>query len=137
MDSRLNYAHIAKQVVLDYAEFYAQGGLTSLQPACDDERQRYLLLDIGWYDKKYIHNATIHLDVRDHKIWIQHDDTEEGVATDLLEAGVPKEDIVLGFQPQELRKYTEFADVPNPKPLSTTPQPKFYEIQDTPVAAFA
>ncbi len=32
------------------------------------------------------------------KIWIQCDDTEEDVATDLLEAGVPKEDIVLGFR---------------------------------------
>ncbi|HEY9800413.1 MAG TPA: element excision factor XisI family protein [Leptolyngbyaceae cyanobacterium] len=25
-----------------------------------------------------------------HKIWIQYDDTEEGIATDLLQAGVTK-----------------------------------------------
>ena len=35
--------------------------------------------------------------------------TEEGIATDLLEAGVPKEDIVLAFQPPDVRRFTEFA----------------------------
>jgi hypothetical protein len=35
----------------------------------------------------------------DNKIWIQQDETEDGIASDLLEAGVPKEDIVLGFRP--------------------------------------
>ena len=40
----------------------------------------------------------IHLEIINDKIWIKNDDTERGVATDLLEAGVPKEQIVLGFQ---------------------------------------
>jgi hypothetical protein len=35
--------------------------------------------------------------------------TEDGIATDLLEAGVPKEDIVLAFHAPEMRPYTEFA----------------------------
>ena len=34
---------------------------------------------------------------------------EEGIATALLAAGVPKEDIVLAFHSPEKRKYTEFA----------------------------
>ena len=45
----------------------------------------------------------------DHKLWIQHDGTEEGVALDLVAAGIPKEQIVLGFRPLSERKYTEFA----------------------------
>ena len=51
----------------------------------------------------------IHLDIIDGKIWIQRDGTEHGIATDLLEAGVPKEHIVLGFKSPEMRQYTEFA----------------------------
>ena len=39
----------------------------------------------------------------------KYDDTEEGVATDLLEAGVPKEDIVLGFRHPKVRQHTGFA----------------------------
>ncbi|MFS0516830.1 element excision factor XisI family protein [Nostoc sp. UIC 10607] len=45
----------------------------------------------------------------DGKIWIQLDGTEEGVATELVRAGILKARIVLGFQSEELRKDSEFA----------------------------
>ncbi len=45
----------------------------------------------------------------DGKVWIQHDGTEEGIANDLVAAGVPKAHIILGFKAPEIRKYTEFA----------------------------
>jgi hypothetical protein len=51
----------------------------------------------------------MHLDLIGDKIWIQYDDTEEEIATDILEAGVPKEDIVLGFCHPKIREYTGFA----------------------------
>ncbi|MFM6307282.1 MAG: element excision factor XisI family protein, partial [Dolichospermum sp.] len=35
--------------------------------------------------------------------------TEVGIANELVELGVPKEDIVLGFQLPSVRKYTDFA----------------------------
>jgi hypothetical protein len=108
MDSRLNYAELAKKVILEYAAFYARGGITTLHPVFDEQRQSYVLLDFGWQDDRYLHHATIHLEIIDGKIWIQQDDTEEGLATDLLEVGVPPEDIVLGFRPPEVRPYTGF-----------------------------
>ncbi|NER33043.1 MAG: XisI protein [Oscillatoria sp. SIO1A7] len=43
------------------------------------------------------------------KIWIQRDGTEDGMATELAAAGIPKEQIVLAFHPPELRQYTEYA----------------------------
>jgi hypothetical protein len=67
-----------------------------------------LVLDIGWNDDNYLHATPIHINFIDGKIWIQYDDTEEGVATDLLAAGIPKEDIVLGFRHPNVRQYTEF-----------------------------
>jgi hypothetical protein len=41
-------------------------------------------------------------------IYIEEDWTEEGIATELLREGVPKEDIVLAFYDPETRKLTEF-----------------------------
>ncbi len=61
------------------------------------------------YGDKYLHATPIHIDLIQEKIWIQYDDTEEGVATDLLEAGIPREDIVLGFRHPKVRPYTSFA----------------------------
>jgi hypothetical protein len=109
MDSRLDYAEISKRVLKDHFNFYQRLGFSAIRPLFDDVQQSYMLLDIGWYGKKYIHNATIHLEVINGKVWVQHDDTEAGVALKLLEHGVPREDIVLGFQPPEMRQYTEFA----------------------------
>ncbi len=53
----------------------------------------------------------IHIDIINGKIWIQCDFTEEGVANELVELGVPKTDIVLGFRSPHMRQFTGFASV--------------------------
>ncbi len=108
MDTRLSYPATIRAILRDYAEYCRQGGVT-LRKLFDDEHKSYMLLKIDWQDKKYIHRSPIHMEVIDGKIWIQHDDTEDGVADDLLRAGVPREDIVLGFRHPEMRIHTGFA----------------------------
>lgn len=46
-----------------------------------------------------------------YKIWVQQNMTEMRVGQKLMDRGVAKEDIVLGFQAPEMRKYTDFAAV--------------------------
>jgi hypothetical protein len=52
---------------------------------------------------------TVYVRIRDGKFWIEEDWTEEGIATELVRAGVPKEDIVLAFHDPKTRQYTDFA----------------------------
>jgi hypothetical protein len=54
-------------------------------------------------------DCVVHIEIIDGKVWIQEDGIEHGIATDLERAGIPKSDIVLGFQPPEVRPYTEYA----------------------------
>jgi hypothetical protein len=108
MDTRLDYPQIIKQILLDYADYYTKGGV-KVRTLIDESQKSYMLLEIGWYDDEYVHNSPIHIEIINDKIWIQNDDTEEGVATDLLAAGVPREHIVLGFRPPSIRPDTEFA----------------------------
>ena len=49
------------------------------------------------------------MDIKDGKVWIQHDGTEDGIAEELVEAGVPREHIVLAFHPPDVRKHTPYA----------------------------
>lgn len=58
---------------------------------------------------KRITGMTVYSRIRDGKFWIEEDWTENGIATDLLREGVPKEDIVLAFHEPKMRQYTEFA----------------------------
>ncbi|MBW4572222.1 XisI protein [Tolypothrix sp. VBCCA 56010] len=75
----------------------------------DIERDRYQLVYVGWRESKRLYGTVLHLDIIDGKIWIQQDGTEVGIANQLVELGVPKQDIVLGFDPPKMRHYTEFA----------------------------
>ena len=50
-----------------------------------------------------------HVQIIAGKIWIQRDGIEDGITEELVAAGVPQSDIVLGFQPPEVRPYTAYA----------------------------
>jgi hypothetical protein len=58
---------------------------------------------------KRCYGVVLHIDIIDGKIWIQQDGTELGSANELVELGVPRQDIVLGFDTPNLRQYTDFA----------------------------
>ena len=66
-------------------------------------------LYVGRDNFKRVHGALLDLDIIDGKIWIQRDGTEDGIATDLLAAGIPKDKIVLAFYSEEIRQHSEFA----------------------------
>ena len=64
---------------------------------------------MGWLRDKTIYGCVIHLDIKNEKIWLQYNGTEIDIAEELVELGVPKTDIVLGFQPPYRSQYTDYA----------------------------
>ena len=44
--------------------------------------------------------------LKDGKIYVEEDWTKEGIANELMRAGVPASDIVLSFNPPDLRNET-------------------------------
>lgn len=109
MDTRTEYRELVQQVLDEYTRVpYAHGDIT-IETIFDTQADRYLLMTVGWDGPRRVHGCLVHIDIHQGKIWIQRDGTEEGIATVLVNAGVPKEQIVLGFQPAEIRRYTEFA----------------------------
>jgi len=109
MDTRLKYQSLIKDILNEYAKYKPAFGEIDSRVSFDDEHGTYAMLQVGWNGDEYVHGAVIHVDIIEDKIWIQYDGTEEGIATDLVENGVPKETIVLGFRPPEVRSYTGFA----------------------------
>ena len=109
MGSLESYRAIIRRVLTEYASIrYSHGNMRSM-PVFDSENDRYLVVTIGWDGPRRVHHIVIQLDIIDGKIWIQCDNTDAVVAHDLEQAGVPKKDIVLGFQPPEVRPLTEYA----------------------------
>lgn len=110
MDKIKRYQKLVEEILRKYADLanISPNGVET-QIVFDEDRQRYMLFRTGWMDKKRIHSAMIYVRLHNNKIWIEEDWTEDGIATELLEAGIPKEDIVLGFQHPVMRPMTEFA----------------------------
>lgn len=106
MDTQRTYQKTAKQRLQTYADFLADED-DNLRLLFDDERGSYALLDFGWRDKRYDHYAILQVDIIQDKVWIQCDHTENGVALELAEMGIPKDKIVLGRLP-ELRPHMGF-----------------------------
>jgi hypothetical protein len=109
MDSLDVYRQIIETVLNEYASVpYAYGDIQA-EVVIDRVNDRYLIMTVGWDDKRRVHGCIVHIDIIGEKLWIQRDGTEHGIALDLVESGVPKESIVLAFRPLELRQYTEYA----------------------------
>ncbi|NJM21963.1 MAG: XisI protein [Richelia sp. SL_2_1] len=79
-----------------------------VQTIFDEQQDHYQLLYVGWRGNKRDFGCILHLDIKDGKIWIQHDGTEVGIANQLVEMGVPKQDIILAFHEPYIRQFTEF-----------------------------
>ncbi len=109
MDKLERYREIIEQVLLDYAKDKPSYGEIRTETIIDDEKGHYELMHVGWLDYRRIHGVVIHIDIIGDKVWIEHDGTSPGVALDLVDAGIPRSDIVLGFRPPEVRPYTDFA----------------------------
>jgi len=112
MDKLNHYRHLIQKILTLYEELASQTpnpqGVDSLL-AFDEQRDQYLWFQVGWTREERIKGISVHIRLKNEKIYIEEDWTEEGIANELLREGVPKEDIVLAFQPPDVRKYTEFA----------------------------
>ena len=77
----------------------------------DETNGHYLWMTLGWQNGDRLSGATVYVRLREGKFWIEEDWTEDGIATELLAAGVPKNDIVLAFHEPQIRAETGFAEV--------------------------
>jgi len=76
----------------------------------DRENNHFQLLQLGWQEEDYIFTVVLHFDIKDGKIWFQRNITDRDVVDKLMEMGVEKQDIVLGFRYPKIRPYTGFAE---------------------------
>ncbi|GET36719.1 XisI protein [Microseira wollei] len=104
----LNYGKLVQKILEDNFGSRKKGK-TEIQLIFDSDRDRYLVLNLGWLELNRVFGCIVYIQIKDGKIWIERDGTEVGIANELVAAGVPKNDIVLAFQAPYKREFTEFA----------------------------
>lgn len=104
-----DYRQYIKNIITEYAQYKPSYGDVEIQIVFDEQRDHYNLMTVGWNGEYRIRGSILHIDIKENKIWIQHDGIEDGITNELLNLGVPKEDIVLAFHSPSRREYTGFA----------------------------
>ena len=105
MDKITKYKKIVRELMQEIAAISPSDEQVETQLIMDEERGHYLLYSVGWEGKKWIYGSFVHLDVKDTgKVWLQHDGTDVKIADELVLKGIPKKDIVIGFQPPHARE---------------------------------
>ena len=103
------YRELAKQVIQGHARHKISYGEIENQVIYDTENDHYQLIHSGWHQKIRQYGSVIHVHLKDEKFWIQYDGTEVGVANELVELGVPNQDIVLAYLSPFARQHGDFA----------------------------
>src|SRR5205809_2874207 len=109
MGSVEQYRTIIRKVIDEYASYKPSHGKIETEVIVDPQRDHYELMHVGWDGTRRVHGSVVHIDIIDGQVWIQYDGTSRPVAEELVAAGVPREAIVLGFQPAHLRCHTGYA----------------------------
>ncbi len=109
MDEVARYRTIVQELIRHYASFQPACGDVQIEVVFDEANDHYELVYAGWNGPYRIHGSVLHIDIRQGKVWVQYDGTEEGVAEALVKQGIPPAHIVLAFKPPETRLHTGFA----------------------------
>lgn len=104
----VNYSEIIQTVIGEQASIHRSNDV-GIETIFDTERHHYLLVHVGWVNGHWVYGCSIHLDWIDGKIYIQQNNTEISIADRLVELGVPKDRIVIGFHSPFKRQFTEYA----------------------------
>lgn len=104
MDKLTKYKSIIKHLLNQYAQFKPiNTPEVETQIVIDEKRNHFLLMEIGWHKKKFIHDCVFHIDLKEEKVWVQQDWTDADIAGELIRSGIAKSDVILGFQPPHIQ----------------------------------
>lgn len=78
-------------------------------PGRHTQTPHYLSLNLDFDGERCKSHLLAYLEIRDGEIWILTDNTEDGIAPELVTECVSKEQIILGFYSAALREAGEFA----------------------------
>jgi len=110
MDKRGRYREIVQRLIQEYAGYKPVNGQIESEAIIDRDQDHYEVMNVGWDGHRRVHGSVIHIDIQGEKVWIQHNGTNRLIADELVDAGITKEDIVLGFHPPELRRFSGFGE---------------------------
>jgi XisI protein len=100
--AREKLIEIVESVLDDYARIKYVYDQVERQTVFDRNKGRFLLMIDGWDNDKRVHGCLIDVQIKNNKLWIERDGTEEGVGVEFERLGVPTSQMVLAWYPEDV-----------------------------------
>lgn len=94
MERLAHYRQLIQAILLPLERWKHEPQTVRLVAVFDEKRDRYLLARTGWMNGEDVYSLLIHVAIEDGKVTVYQDNTEEEICEQLLEGGVPKEELV-------------------------------------------
>ncbi|MDY6782753.1 MAG: XisI protein [Cyanobacteriota bacterium] len=109
VQDKLEYYRACIQALLEeHSQYKSREQDVENELLFDSVRDRYQFMRVGWKGLQRVYYIILHFDIKEGKIWLQQNTTDVDVGQELLDMGIPKEDIVLGLHPPYKRPYTGY-----------------------------
>ncbi len=95
MDTITNYREAVKKMIGQYAKLRPSQGDICLDTIFDEVQDRYALMRVGWDSGRRVRDNLIYVTIHNGVIQVEYDGIEHGIFNDLVQSGIPQEDIVL------------------------------------------
>ncbi|MGB3293070.1 MAG: XisI protein, partial [Phormidesmis sp.] len=77
MDKVAEYQKAIQKLLTQYAQIETSNDEIEVQLIFDDERDHYQWMDVGWKGSTRVYRCIVHLDIRDGKVWLQQNLTDQ------------------------------------------------------------
>ena len=109
MEELDNYKQIIKKILEEYIATMRPNSEEEVYLVEDPTKMNYLIYHNAWRHSSRSYGCILHVRIKNEKIYIEYDGTDEGFGDVFAAEGIPKYDIVLAFHAPAKRSYTEFA----------------------------
>lgn len=109
MDTTAEYRRAVKQVLSNYARLRPSHGEIRLDVVFDEVHDRYAVMQVGWDRGRRVRGNLVYITVQQGKVYVEYDGLERSMADELVALGIPPDEIILAYLPDQ-----PTVDTPNP-----------------------
>lgn len=111
MDTQIEtYSLIIANWLTEFVRTRNNGSDSDYELVIDPVHRHFQVMRTEWYLGSFKFRVVFHFQIKQTgKVWLLVNNTDILVTDDLVELGIPKSDIVIGFLSESLRPYSGFA----------------------------
>lgn len=96
MDKVKNYQEAIREE-LQYQLELEYSDMPNINYKLIEDGLQFIVLAVGWHEKKYVHDLWFHLELIEDKIWIFENNTDYQLGKALVQKGIDKNDLVVAW----------------------------------------